>query len=101
VVTKIAGFEALLVIISKLEVKEAVVKAGIISFVIILLASLNSTLVHHSAELLKALCEVAEYREKAMEEGVLVSLTAGMKNTKDNVGLVAVVQAIGKLYKLT
>jgi len=96
----VEAFYLLLNVLPRLEVKEAIVNAGIIPLLIKLVAGDNSVLVRQASQTLKSLCEVPEYRRMAVDGMVFEALTTGMQQITDNASRVAMAEAIGR-YKRT
>jgi len=93
---QIEAFYLLLNVLPRMEVKTAIVEAGIIPLLIKLIVGENGDIVRQASQTLTSLCEVAEYRSAAVDAKVFDSLTIGMKQISDKDARAAISEAIGR-----
>jgi len=94
-VAQVEAFDLLLNVLPRLEVRSAIVSAGIIPLLIELMTGENATLVRQASQTMRSLCAIPEYRQMAVDSDVFVSLTVAMRQIVDKDARVAMAQAIG------
>jgi len=98
----VQAFGALIAIMVKMEIKVAVVEAGILSILVHnLTVCTHAVILHQTAVVLESLCRIPEYSAMVMELGVMTALEVAMRNTSDVNSLTAIVTAIGKYTNKT
>lgn len=94
---KVEALHTTLNIIARDEVKRLVVSHDIIPTLIKLLQSSNYLIVQLSANVIRAISEIAEFADAVVASGAMEALVNALKRVRDTQSLVAVVEAIGSI----
>lgn len=94
---KVEALHTTLNIIARDEVKRLLVSHEVIPPLIKLLQSPNSVIIQLSANVIRAISEIAEFAEMVVASGAIEALVNALKSVQETPSLVAVVEAIGSI----